>query len=78
MDDAPKLVNPSGWVTEGSPHPVILPNAPEKTIYGPPVPEEGRHLSFVDEEASPSSGSSDSATDEVDGVPKDQGYVRHS
>lgn len=44
IDDAPKLVNPSGWISEGRTNPLkVIPVEPE------PQPNEAtRHLSFVD------------------------------
>ncbi|KAI0317188.1 cation transport protein-domain-containing protein [Amylostereum chailletii] len=75
MDDAPKLVNPSGWISEGRSDPAtknVTIITPEKAAYTSPPPEDGRQLSFVDEESSRrSSGSTDSLSDGVN-----HGHVR--
>lgn len=74
MDDAPKLVNPSGWISEGRPDPM---NAVAEDGSQPPA-EPTRQLAFAEDPkrrsrdlsvSSTSSSSEPSATDEREGRP---------
>lgn len=53
MDDAPKLINPSGWISEGGPP--ADGSLPMKTLpdaHSPQMADLNRHLSFVANSAS--------------------------
>ena len=74
MDDAPKLVNPSGWISEGRSDPM---NAVAEDGSQPPA-EPTRQLAFAEDPkrrsrdlsvSSTSSSSEPSATDEREGRP---------
>ena len=51
MDDAPKLVNPSGWISEGHTDPVRIIRVepvPEEQMTSPHTDGSGRQLAFAD------------------------------